>query len=278
MLPLRQVQMGAISRAVGFYVICLGLCLALSGVSARLGEATLLLAMATPTLAALAMLVLTGEGLGRKSWNSLGLLRSGLGHWPLAIGAPIAVLLISYSITWGSGLGNIVPPDGSAGLPAMAFRLVAGLCVGLVFAMGEELGWRGYLLPQLVARLAPLPAMLAVGFLHGVWHLPLLLGTPYYHSAGEPLFVVPLFLATLTIAGTVFGYLRLASVSVWPAAIAHAMWNLTWGILSEVTAGDPRTLEYAAGESGVIPLAVLTSLAYFLSRRIVGRADYARAP
>jgi membrane protease YdiL (CAAX protease family) len=44
-----------------------------------------------------------------------------------------------------------------------------------VVALGEELGWRGWLLPQLAARTSRLRAALGTGIIWGVWHVPLLL-------------------------------------------------------------------------------------------------------
>jgi len=44
----------------------------------------------------------------------------------------------------------------------------------LVIALGEELGWRGWLLPTLAARTTRLRATLAVAAIWGVWHAPLL--------------------------------------------------------------------------------------------------------
>ena len=79
------------------------------------------------------------------------------------------------------------------------------------------------------------PAMLIVGFLHGVWHLPLLLTTDYYHPTGNPWIVAPLFLVTLTLAGVFYGFLRVWTGSVWPVAVAHAAVNIAWGISSEVS-------------------------------------------
>jgi len=97
--------------------------------------------------------------------------------------------------------------------------------------------------------------MLVVGFLHGVWHLPIILATPWYHSSGNKFIVVPLFLVTLTLAGVLFGYLRFTTNSVWPCAIAHATYNVAWDMLTEVTAASsPETLDYVAGESGILPI------------------------
>jgi membrane protease YdiL (CAAX protease family) len=56
-----------------------------------------------------------------------------------------------------------------AGLLAAHFALQLG-----VVAVGEELGWRGWLLPQLAARTSRLRAALGTGAIWGVWHAPLL--------------------------------------------------------------------------------------------------------
>jgi membrane protease YdiL (CAAX protease family) len=90
----------------------------------------------------------------------------------------------------------------------------------------------------------------------------MLLLTPYYHSAGNPLIVVPLFLATLTLTGVIYGELRLMTGSVWPAALAHGAGNSFWSMLSGLTVTtSPLVLEYLAGESGVLPLLGLVVVA-----------------
>jgi membrane protease YdiL (CAAX protease family) len=56
----------------------------------------------------------------------------------------------------------------------------------VVFALivGEELGWRGFALPRLLAERSALAASLIVGVLWGVWHLPTFFvpGLPQHRS------------------------------------------------------------------------------------------------
>jgi membrane protease YdiL (CAAX protease family) len=242
-----------------FYAIALGLALILAAFFAgSLGETTALVTMLTPAAALLVMLRLEdGTWRSREWWAALGVARAGLGGWPLAILGPIAILVASDAIIVAGGLGRIAAPEVSRPLVQTLANLGLSLAIGLVFAFSEEVGWRGYMLPRLTT-LGLVPAMLVVGFAHGVWHLPLMLLTPYYHSSGTPWIVVPLFLVTLTLAGIFYGYLRISTASVWPVAIAHAVFNFTWSLGSEfVVPGSPDTMEYIGGESGVLVIAGL---------------------
>lgn len=59
------------------------------------------------------------------------------------------------------------------GLPATLSAPLGVLIVLLLNGFGEETGWRGYLLPQLLHRVGAFWAVLAVAFAWLVWHLPL---------------------------------------------------------------------------------------------------------
>lgn len=67
--------------------------------------------------------------------------------------------------------------------------LVYGPVINLFFAIGEEIGWRGFLYPALRQRMSTLPACLLVGAIWGLWHTPINLmghnyGTSYPASHG----------------------------------------------------------------------------------------------
>ena len=49
----------------------------------------------------------------------------------------------------------------------------------LVVAIGEELGWRGWLLPALQQRLSPLVSAVLLGIAWGLWHFPLFVNGSY---------------------------------------------------------------------------------------------------
>ncbi|MGB3142231.1 MAG: CPBP family intramembrane glutamic endopeptidase [Aestuariivirga sp.] len=256
-------------KAFIFYGITLALALAVTFTVPRIGEASLPLTMMTPTVATLIMLtVIAPEGGPRKALSLLGLDRAGLKAWPLAIAGPAAIHLAGLVILSLAGLAVFTAPQMTGSVGFAIFKILSGLLIGTLFALGEEIGWRGYLLPRLLGR-GVVPAMLLVGFLHGVWHLPLMLTTDLYHNSGNPLLVVPLFLVTLTLAGVFFGFLRLWTGSVWAVAIAHAAANMAWEIMTEMTQTKSAVvLEYVGGESGVIMIGGLLVFCFFIVRHM----------
>jgi uncharacterized protein len=255
------------NRVFIFYAITLALAVAVVFAVPFLGEASLVATMLTPTVAAVMMLtIISPEGGFRRALSLLGLDRAGFKGWPLAIAGPAAIHVIGFVILSLAGLAVFAAPrlTGSAGFAI--FKISTGLVIGTLFALAEETGWRGYMLPRLLGY-GVMPAMLLVGFLHGVWHLPLMLSTDYYHNTGNPLLVVPLFLVTLTLAGVFYGFLRIWTGSVWPVAIAHAAANMAWEVMNEMTqTKTPLVLEYIGGESGVIVIGSLLIFSFIIIR------------
>jgi len=256
-------------KAFIYYGITLALVVIVASSAPILGEASLVVSMLTPTVATLIMLtVIAPEGGIRKVLSLLGLDRAGLKGWPLAIAGPAAIHLVGLVILSFAGLAVFTAPQMTGSVGFAIFKILSGLLIGTLFALGEEIGWRGYMLPRLLGR-GVVPAMLLVGFLHGVWHLPLMLTTDYYHNTGNPLLIVPLFLVTLTLAGVFFGFLRLWAGSVWAVAIAHAAANMAWEIITEMTqTKSALVLEYVGGESGVIMIVGLAVFSFFIVRHM----------
>lgn len=185
---------------------------------------------------------------GIRSWWRWGLLA-----W---VGPPaLAVLALMLATATGvyepdlghlSGLAETLRSQGAGALPVplgvvAALQLVQVLVVGwvnVIPALGEEWGWRGWLLPQLLP-LGRWPAILVVGVVWGLWHTPvLMLGYDYPLHSG-PVRVL-LMVGLCVVLGSLLGWLRLRSGSVWPAAIAHGFVNAVAGLpLLFASAGVP---------------------------------------
>jgi len=263
-------------KALLFYAMTFGMSLAIAlFASPFIGELGTLIVMLTPTIAVLMMmLVFTRDGRSRAGWADLGLHRPGLKVWPMAFIAPLAILGISYGIVWLTGIAGVNLPGNASDILTNALM---NFGVAVVFCLGEEVGWRGYLLPKLQKSFGTTAALLVTGLLQGLWHVPFIVFTQFYHGGGNVWIVVPLFLMTMTVAGVFFGYLRLAGQSTWPAAIAHAAFNAYWNVFAAITvAASPLAFEYLAGESGLLTL-LGTSLAgaflvYRLQRNSLGHS------
>lgn len=101
-------------------------------------------------------------------------------------------------------------------------NLPFGLAITAIAAAGEEIGWRGWLLP----RLLPLGdgwALILSGVIWGLWHAPaILLGLNYEQ---RNLFGIMMMVVGCVGAGVSIGWLRLASGSLLPCVLAHASLN-----------------------------------------------------
>jgi membrane protease YdiL (CAAX protease family) len=222
----------------------------------------------TPVLATLIMLlVVTRDGYSKEGWRTLGLHRLGLRVWWIAFFGTLAITLVAYAAVWLTPLASVtVPPQGV--LPVVGSFLWQLPVLATTFVLCEEIGFRGYLLPKLLP-LGRKRALLLSGLVFATWHLPLVFLTSLL-PIGNPVIALPLFYAAV-VAGTFFyGYLRLASGSIWPASIAHATHNTVSGMITVFTATSAPLLVngYLLGEFGIVITAAAAVAAALVSRLV----------
>lgn len=166
------------------------------------------------------------------------------------------VAWIAYEISAALGwfhfdLGKF---DTSTVVAILFETLTTSVIATLPNALGEEIGWRGWLLPQLISRYGTPVALVATGVVWALWHAPLtLLGYGFTDiGAWSALAYIPFAICF----GAVLGWLRLRSASVWPAAVAHASWNsgaLIFGALRSADSSEhAHTLLGGSGLHGWI--------------------------
>lgn len=223
--------------------------------------------MATPLLMTFLMLfVFTRDGYGQHGRFGLGLRPSGWRTWGLALLLPLLVLTASYGLAWLSGTAALAVPADTGGLPRLLVNLTAGLLSTTFFVLWEEIGFRGYLQPKLMG-LGSKQAIILSGFLHGVWHLPIALLTPFYLAEGNRFLTIPIFLLLLTAAGVIYGVLRLETDSIWPGTILHGAFNSFLGIFTSLTVLSSPVAIYLVGESGLLTLLATAGVALWMLRR-----------
>jgi membrane protease YdiL (CAAX protease family) len=209
----------------------------------------------TPTVAALIMLlVVTREGYSKEGWKSLGLHRLGLNVWWIAFGVTLLITVVASAIVWATPLASFVVPEGGILNPVINFLIGFGILV-LTFALGEEIGMRGYLQPRLMS-LGRTRALLLVGLVWATWHMPLYYFVAKLFPVGNVLLFLPLFYGTIVAASFIFGYLRIYTGSIWPASIAHSVHNAAWGVLGALTVTSSPMLVnlYLVGDYGILVL------------------------
>jgi len=131
--------------------------------------------------------------------------------------------------------GTPLPPVQIIVFAQLAMIPVGGLFNSL-FAFGEELGWRGWLLPAL-RPLGTWPALILSGVIWGLWHSPIIL---LGYNFGRTDVTGVLFMVGGCVAwGILLGWLRLRSASVWPAVIAHGSLNAAAGMIVIFAAAQP---------------------------------------
>lgn len=125
-------------------------------------------------------------------------------------------------------------------------------------AFGEELGWRGYLLPKLLPLGEP-KALIVSGIIWGLWHVPFIILLGFHYPMGRAIDAV-IFTAIVMLFGIYVGYLRLTSGSTILAAFAHGFFNSQfYGAWQLIFSDVSPTLGGLTGLTGIVvllPLAV----------------------
>ncbi len=172
-------------------------------------------------------------------------------YYLIAFLLPILYAGIAYSVVWMLGLGKVdTSALGGSFLPALLSALTQGLIQSSILAAGEEIGWRGLLVPQLARLNTFTRTALISGVIWGIWHLPLIITGDY--KGGAPVwYSVACFMVLVVGVSFAFAWLRLASGSLWPAVLLHAVHNkLIQGVLDVITVDTGKT-QYFTTEFGL---------------------------
>ena len=154
-------------------------------------SAVLVLAAFSASLAGVILTGLTsGSGGLRALFGRLLVWRASIGWWLLALFGVAAFYLGGMALA-SVFTGSAFSLDHVGPLYLVIPLLI--FTIGTHGGLGEELGWRGFLLPRLQARHNALVSSIIVGMLWGLWHAPLFLieGMPFYYEIGQAYGVVP---------------------------------------------------------------------------------------
>jgi membrane protease YdiL (CAAX protease family) len=202
----------------------------------------------------------------------------------LAYATPLLFCLIGYVVVWATGLGGF--PNGKTvdslkaelGIPSLStsevillwtfLSLIAGTVRSMAGAIGEQIGWSGFLLPRLVERYGFTRAAFINGAVWATWHFPILFFADYFDSAPPVWFWLPCFVIELLGLSVIILWLRLRSGSVWTGALVAASinrWNQDF--FTPLTAPHGSITNYTIDESGFMLPIVISITAYLFWRQ-----------
>ena len=249
--------------------LCITYALAL-GIALALPHADLapLISIAVPAIAAaLTIAFAVPRGQRRAVWGCVGFRPRRPLSLLVAVLGPALVIAASFGVA--AAIGVVHFPGFGPGFGSGVLNLAITTVIFTVVLLGEEIGWRGYLLFRLAEVISGRQAALLTGAFHAIFHLPLLLLTTTYQSAGNRWIVVPMVMVTLTLAGVWYGWLRLWSGSIWPVSLSHSAFNnLMEGVAGVAIATSPATMAYVTTETGAATMIIMVLIAgYLLTRR-----------
>jgi len=228
-------------------------------------------------LAAMATVKLSGGKLSEFGWR-----------WPqlkyafMSWGIPLIYVTIAYAIIWFSGMGGFPNPDfmrqlvTTMGLHAsplvstVIYVLLTG-SLGIIGtmsrALGEEIGWRGFLVPELYKKMGFTGTALFSGVVWTLIHYPVLIWADY--NSGTPTWYALICFSVLVMSASfIFAWMRLRSGSLWTGAILHASHNLyIQGIFTPLTRDTGKTAWFIDEFGLVLPLVMTAFAIHFWRRR-----------
>lgn len=174
----------------------------------------------------------------------------------IAMLLPLAVIVVSVMIRGLFQPALLEPEQASV---SQVLSIYGTLLVTRFFlggGLGEELGWRGFLLPALLPHFGPFQASLLIGFVHGIWHFPAYgVGTIFFLG-----FTVSMAFITTWLYHKCDG-------NLFPVVLLHANGNATLSLSERIFPGMDNDLGFV----------FITFLLWaFVASRIAQRAELFR--
>ena len=174
--------------------------------------------------------------------------------------------IITYLLIWIFGLGSVINSEaimdwgkelGLIGIGTLSPTLITIIAivllgtVGVIRAMattlGEEIGWRGFLIYELRKVLSFTGVSIFSGFVWAAWHWPLLV----YYSSNMLLEIVNFFIVIISMS-FIMTYYTFKSKSLWPAVIFHAVSNVYIQKIMPPLTMKVEGSEHWLGENGIM--------------------------
>jgi membrane protease YdiL (CAAX protease family) len=137
----------------------------------------------------------------------------------------------------------------------------------LANALGEEIGWRGFLVWELSRKMSFTGTAILSGAVWSCWHYPLLIYGDH-NNGTSTWYGLTCFTMLVISISFVFAWMRLKSGSLWTGAPAHASHNLyVQGIFTPLTRDTGKTAWFIDEFGAVLPIVTIAFAVYFWNGR-----------
>jgi uncharacterized protein len=143
-----------------------------------------------------------------------GRIQNKLWYLPIFLLMPL-VMILEYGIM--NVMGNSIPDPQ---FPILMTPLM--FCVFFIFAVGEEMGWQGYVFEPLQERWNALGASIILGIVWAVWHI-----IPYIQTHNTPIWIVWQCLVSVGLRVLIVWLYNNTGKSLFAAITFHAMINVS---------------------------------------------------
>lgn len=189
-----------------------GLLLCLHFIWKNAGEYSISFTQFGPMTATFLMFIMNKDG------NALFFIKNGLRFRKENIIWYVLTVLIAFVLIGISSLLLTlffgIPYQAWNGTPI--FYLVNFFAI-LLGSIGEEIGWRGYLMPAFNKKFTPFVSSVMVGGLWGFWHL---------NYAGNMVFWLLFIITTMELSIIFTFFLQKSKGNIWTAILLHTAFNL----------------------------------------------------
>jgi membrane protease YdiL (CAAX protease family) len=233
--------------------------------------------MWSPGMAALLMLRRRGV-----SWREIGWTWTGRWEWISFVTVILGGVFV-YALAWITGMAGFPDPAAVESIASdfgwrtmptsfivggyAALTMTLGMVPAITSALGEEIGWRGYLVPRLASGYSFTSTALTSGCIWAVWHYPMFIVVDY-DRGGQVWYSLVCFTMLLLAASVICAWLRLKTGSIWPAVIVHASNNLLVQDVLRPLSMTSRWSHYALDQfGGLLPLLAVMAAVVVWQRR-----------
>ncbi len=219
---------------------------------------------AAPLLAAISLKLMQGDNVSlgvrpnlRGNGVSYGI---SVLFYPLAVAVVLGASLALGAVTWVTLSAD-----------ELVTTFMPLIVIYFVFAIFEEVGWRGALSAEVEKLNIGVYGHVLVGLIWAPWHFPYMrqLWTHY----DEPLWtLVPRFVLGAVVFSIVYGEIRLRTQSFWPAVLMHWLGNVFANglLLTTVSLADGRGWLSSFGLEGVLIMTIAAAVGGYLVHRRTG--------